>query len=150
MKPMMLILLSGLLLACQTQANQHKLRIEQVYQSNQCPIYEPRLHTINSLAEAKKVLGQSIASQLASKLTSGDLQTKSLVLIAVGQKPSAGYGIEFGSEYATLSADTLYLDLNFIQPPAGAMVATVMTSPCAVIAVKRLSWDLVVAEKLDL
>lgn len=149
MKPVFLILLSGLLLACQTQANQHKLKFEQVYQSNQCPIYEPRLQTINSLVEAKKVMGPSIASQLASKLSSEDFETQSLILIAMGQKSSSGYGIEFGSEYATLSADTLYLDLNFIQPPAGAMVATVMTSPCALIAVKRLSWTQVVAEKTE-
>jgi hypothetical protein len=48
----------------------------------------------------------------------------------MGQKPTGGYGLELNREFAVITEDTAVLRASWIDPPKGAILPQIITSPC--------------------
>lgn len=68
-----------------------------------------------------------------------DWSTQARVIIALGNKPTAGYGLSF-SGFSQENA-LLKLAVQQHKPPADAMVAQMITSPCLVVDVSQQGWQ---------
>jgi hypothetical protein len=55
----------------------------------------------------------------------------------MGQKPTGGYGLELNREFAVISEDTAALRVSWIDPPKGAILPQIITSPCLVIILPK-------------
>jgi hypothetical protein len=62
-----------------------------------------------------------------------DFSTQRVLAIAMGRKPTAGYGLGLVGEHAKLRGDTLEIQVQWNEPPAGAKLAQMLTSPCLLI-----------------
>ena len=63
-----------------------------------------------------------------------DFGKEVVVLIASGQKPTAGYGLALASDRAPVKDKAAGVRVTFTAPDPGMMAAQVMTSPCLVVA----------------
>ena len=64
-----------------------------------------------------------------------DFPREGVLLIAMGQRPSAGYALALADEVATASDGVLTVRVDWREPPPGYRRAQVMTSPCLLVAV---------------
>lgn len=112
--------------------------VRQITQSDYCGLTGPGLAYVESPAELEPLLGvsgQNLSTQLIREV---DLAREHLVFVTLGQKPTAGYSVAL--EQAHFSGDTLALEMQVRQPASGSIVAQVITSPCAVVAVPGVEW----------
>jgi hypothetical protein len=63
-----------------------------------------------------------------------DFSREAVLLIAMGQRPSAGYGLNLAGE-ATLRDGVLTVPVDWREPPPGYLRAQVVTSPCLLLKV---------------
>lgn len=59
-----------------------------------------------------------------------DFSREGVLLIAMGQRSSAGYGLALADDVANVRNGVLTVRVNWSEPPAGSRRAQVMTSPC--------------------
>lgn len=64
-----------------------------------------------------------------------DFSESFIVVIAMGEKPTAGYAVEIGQ--VVREGSKLKVEIRYIEPPAERMLATVITRPYALIRVER-------------
>jgi hypothetical protein len=69
-----------------------------------------------------------------------DFSRQAALLVQMGQKPTAGYGLWPEQPVARLRGDVLEVALDWQSPPPGAMLAQVVTSPCMLISIPRASY----------
>ncbi|HEY5764025.1 MAG TPA: protease complex subunit PrcB family protein, partial [Rhodocyclaceae bacterium] len=55
--------------------------------------------------------------------------------VALGQRPTAGYGLELASTRGELRDRQLSIEISRQQPAADSMTAQVLTSPCLLIEI---------------
>ena len=79
-------------------------------------------HTINAQ--------QELSSQV-------DFSREGILIVAMGQKPTGGYGLELNREIAVISDDTAVLRVSWIDPPKGAILPQIITSPCLAIILPK-------------
>jgi hypothetical protein len=48
----------------------------------------------------------------------------------MGQKPTGGYELDLNREFAVISEDTAVLRVSWVDPPKGAILPQIITSPC--------------------
>jgi hypothetical protein len=84
------------------------------------------------------------AASYASLLTTCDLdgvtpdfEREIAILVALGERPSLGYGLEPASHVAQVRNGTAVISLAIHEPPPDAMVGQVITSPCLVLGLER-------------
>lgn len=63
-----------------------------------------------------------------------------VVLIRLGSKTSAGYGVRVGEAKWSASDNEIALSVHTSKPAAGSLNASVMTSPCLVVIVAQASF----------
>jgi len=111
-----------------------------IFEANQCNIKAPELRLLDSEAEISLLKPQAISlstpDQKEPSLPKVDPQTQQLVLIALGQKNTAGYSLSDIADNVTLKDGMLVLPQD-VHKTSGQVVAQVITSPCAVIAIKN-------------
>ena len=61
-----------------------------------------------------------------------DFSREGILIVAMGQKPTGGYGLELNREFAVISDDAVILRISWIEPPKGAILPQIITSPCLV------------------
>jgi hypothetical protein len=66
-----------------------------------------------------------------------DFSQEGILIVAMGQKPTGGYGLELNREFAVISNDTAVLKVSWIDPPKGAILPQIITSPCLAIILPR-------------
>jgi hypothetical protein len=66
-----------------------------------------------------------------------DFSREGILIVAMGQKPTGGYGLEMNREFAVISNDTAVLRVSWIDPPKGAILPQIITSPCLAIILPR-------------
>ena len=62
-----------------------------------------------------------------------DFAREGVLLVAMGQKPTGGYGLDLNREFAVVSDDMAVLSVSWIDPPKGAILPQIITSPCLAI-----------------
>jgi hypothetical protein len=66
-----------------------------------------------------------------------DFSREGILIVAMGQKPTGGYGLELNREFAVISDDTAVLRVSWINPPKDAILPQIITSPCLVIILPK-------------
>ncbi|MGC8121722.1 protease complex subunit PrcB family protein [Marinobacter sp. VGCF2001] len=114
------------------------VNVRQITQSAHCGLTGPGVAFVRSEAEREALLdvsGQNMATDAVRKVA---LEQEALVLVTLGQKPTAGYSI--GLNRAHRQGQTLALHMRVREPAPDRMVAQVITSPCVVLAVEPGDW----------
>jgi len=76
-----------------------------------------------------------VAAQALPKL---NFQHEIALLVEMGQRPTLGYQITLsGTDNLHITQEQAHLTLDWIQPPADAMVAQMISSPCLLLKLKR-------------
>ncbi|MBY6192710.1 protease complex subunit PrcB family protein [Marinobacter hydrocarbonoclasticus] len=113
--------------------------VRQITQSAYCGLTGPGVAFLRSEADREALLdvsGQNMATDVVRKV---DLSREALVMVTLGQKPTAGYSV--GLQSALAQGKSLVLDMRVSEPAPDMMVAQVITSPCVVLAVEPRGWQ---------
>lgn len=113
--------------------------VRQITQSAYCGLTGPGVAFVRSESEREALLdvsGQNMATDVVRKV---DLGREALVMVTLGQKPTAGYSV--GLQSALAQGKSLVLDMRVSEPAPDMMVAQVITSPCVVLAVEPRGWQ---------
>lgn len=134
-KMLLLCCLASINCACSMQT----IPLETLYSSNNCAIDEPMLKPINSAAELDQLMKSFPASFSKSPSISlrVDLHRQSLILYALGQKPSSGYAIQLEGHEATVKEQKLYLPIRVEKPAKTGFQAQLITSPCSLFSIPK-------------
>lgn len=109
----------------------------QVTASDHCGLVAPGLVDIADEATLTRFL--SLPAQTLTLPDSPDFDRQHFLVVALGQKPSAGYGVTLAS--AALHDQVLRLDAQVRKPAADQMAAQVVTTPCMVLAILSGHWQ---------
>lgn len=63
--------------------------------------------------------------------------THGILLVHMGQKTTGGYRLELAHPHGRLQAGSALVTINWIEPPAGAIAAQMITSPCLMLKIQR-------------
>jgi hypothetical protein len=63
-----------------------------------------------------------------------NFDTEAVLVIATGEKPTAGWGIALAASKAPVKDGVAGVSVTVSGPPAGALTAQVLTRPCIVVA----------------
>ncbi len=143
-KGYLLLLLSLLVCSsCQSPA-QPEFKLVILKQSASCRVNEPALRELRSAAEIKQVFSPATLLYSEEALPEVDGSSQTVMLLAMGLRPSAGYSIELDQTYRHQDEETIRLNVTF-RLPKSEMAATMMTSPCVIFAVSQGGWRQIIA-----
>jgi len=142
------LLLLPLVAACQPKTHhlqqQDKLpAVEALYTSQQCGRSQstPSITWIDNAQQLKASIKQIQGTILGGKLQALpelDFQHDIALLVEMGQRPTLGYQIALNrTDNLHITQGQAHLTLDWIQPPADAMVAQMISSPCLLLKLKR-------------
>jgi hypothetical protein len=106
-------------------------------QSNQCGVSKPTLRELQSLEEIRQITASGFMLQTDQPLPDVDLSSHAVMLLAMGERPSAGYAIEVDPEPLHKDGQTIRLNVKFTAPDKDAFVATMITRPCLIFSIRR-------------
>ena len=130
-----LALLSG---CAQTGAGEDAvLPVESLYGDSQCGGLErPIVIWIAGAAEWRSWHGRIVSPQMSlPSPPMVDFSREGVLLVAMGTRPSAGYGLSLAGASATVRDGVLSVRVDWREPPPGYRQAQVVTSPCLVLKV---------------
>ena len=122
--------------------------VQTIFSSNDCALREQVIKSIHTPAELTEIIQSKPVnfSQTPQVLPEVDFDKQSLVLYALGQKPTAGYSIELYRDEASIKEQTLYLPVRVKSPEAGSVQAQVITSPCQIYSLPLTDYAAIVVE----
>ena len=118
------------------------LKVRLLFQGDQCMTdrLNPHAIWIEDPAQFKQTYARltrhTIGAQqdLSSRV---DFSREGILIVAMGQKPTGGYGLELNREVAVISDDAAVLRVSWIEPPKDAILPQVITSPCLAIILPK-------------
>ena len=125
-----------------------QIPLQTVFSSNNCAIKEETLKSISEQSELNNLL-QSIPKnfgQAPLSVPEVDYEKQSVVLYALGQKPTGGYSIELYKTDATLKEQKLYLPIRVQQPASNSNQIQLITSPCQVYSLPHTDYSEIIIE----
>ena len=132
--------------ACAGTANLSKesstLKVRLLWQGSLCVTKRstPRATWIEEPALFKKMYDRLTSNQIGAQqelLSEVDFSREGILIVEMGQKPTAGYGLELNHMVAVVSDDMAVLRVSWVEPPKDAIVSQVITSPCLVIILPK-------------
>ena len=128
--------------------SQQRVHLQTIYSSNDCALREQVIKSIHTAAELSGIIRSRPVnfSQAPLVLPEVDFDKQSLILYAIGQKPTAGYSIELYRDEASIKEQTLHLPVRVKPPEAGSFQAQVITSPCQIYSLPRTNYAAIVIE----
>jgi len=117
--------------------------IETLYASQQCGRSQtsPSVTWIDNARQLETILKRIRGTTSGGKplsLPEPGFQHEIVLLIEMGQRPTLGYQITLtGTDNLHITRNQAHLKLNWIQPPADAMVAQMISSPCLLLKLER-------------
>ncbi|OZC37833.1 hypothetical protein B9Q17_14935 [Marinobacter vinifirmus] len=142
LKPATALLAATLLAACSANAPkeaQPAPQVRQVTQSAHCGLTGPGVAPVSSPEALENLLGVSGQNMATGVIRQVDLASEQLIIVTLGQKPTAGYSV--GLQDVQWQEPVLKLAMQVNSPAPDMMVAQVITSPCVVLAVKGDHWQ---------
>ncbi|VAW58137.1 hypothetical protein MNBD_GAMMA11-726 [hydrothermal vent metagenome] len=131
-----------------------KITLRSHYSSNQCGISNASVILINNKAELETIITRSRRAVLSDKpvtLPEINFSENLALLIALGTKSSAGYGIQLNADSAEMRSEKLILPVDIISPDKNGFQAQIMTSPCMIISFTKGGYtQIIVNEVLEL
>jgi hypothetical protein len=111
----------------------------QLVQSDHCGLTAPGIVMIAERSEVDRLKSLPASHLALEPLSKIDFDNEHLVLVGVGQKPTSGYGVTLAD--SRIRDGQLEVEVRLREPAEGAMLAQVLTTPCAVIAVRNEGWS---------
>ena len=142
---------SGLNQAPATDATE-PMPVQVVYRGSHCPAVQPGIQLIRdaaSWAEWQRQRQQmffSASNEPEDEAADLDFGQVSVIVISMGQKPTPGYSVEVPESSGMLQGASLTISTVWQQPPAGAILPQVLTSPCVAITVRAAQYSTVKVE----
>lgn len=138
----LLLLLSGLfanIQGCAQPANPPvdqggPLTAEVLYSTNQCGLAASQPTAVwidNPQSLARIYQGFPVLPSIQPPPV--DFTRSGVLLIGMGQRPTAGYGLSLAEGSPRLKGDTLEIRVNWQEPAPGRMLAQVLTAPCLLV-----------------
>ena len=119
-----------------------------VYSDSQCLQREPGIDVIRD-ADALTAWWAPLSRlqlpqrQLPQELATIDFVTSVVFVVSMGSQPTPGYALELYSDRAPVQGSSLALPVDFLEPNVSAMLAQVVTSPCAVFTVAVNHYEII-------
>jgi PrcB C-terminal len=136
-------------------ATNEQVKLLVIAEEQHCPVINEGLSVYRSSAEFSKASRQRPMQDIDS-LTSSNINLNNLpegdwvIVINLGQKNSAGYGINLQQATPKISSGVLYINVDELSPSEGMIQAAVMTMPCLILSLKAPKvHDIVVRSKLN-
>jgi hypothetical protein len=85
------------------------------------------------LARAQARMSRHVVGGAAEAPPEVDFTRERVLLIEMGQRPTAGYALALAEPAWVVEGAAARLRVSWIEPPPGAMVAQVLTSPCLLV-----------------
>lgn len=95
----------------------------------------PRVRRVASAADLARLLSPGLGPPQPAPAV--DWTREAVLLVGMGQRPTAGHGVELLSPAAPVKEGVAAVRVAFRSPAADAMTAQVITSPCLVLALPR-------------
>lgn len=133
---MVLLLFPLLASGCQQPSAEEAVEVNLLKRTSQCRIAEPGMRQLYSREEALQLLTPATLLRPEASLPEVDFATQAVVVLAMGQQPSTGYGIEIAPTGMRDGQGRLVIPVGFVTPNKG-VVATLITTPCALFSVRR-------------
>lgn len=124
--------------ASQTETEQGAPLARQILQSSDCGLTAPGHLVLTSAEEVRRLASLPGRSMPLEPLSSVDFDREQVVLAALGQQPTGGYGVTLTG--ARIVGDDLVLTVREQRPGPDRMVTQALTTPCAAIAVTVDGW----------
>ncbi len=98
---------------------------------------------------SREELEQLLVGQKASQMPAQDLKpalevdfaVSRILLVRMGQKPTAGYSLKLDPESCSISQETAYISLVWIEPAPGMVAAQVITNPFILLKLSKGGYD---------
>lgn len=136
--------------ACQSDAPQNDRRgdAQTIYSGNYCLTdrAQPSLLRISDAAALERAyagMRRSVLGSAPDPLPHIDFARDTVLLVSMGQKPTAGYGIILPPNGVRKAGRVLEVHLEWREPPKGAVVAQVVTSPCILLKATGTDYETV-------
>lgn len=110
----------------------------QLVQSDHCGLTAPGIVMITERSDVDRLKSLPASHLALEPLSRIDFDNEYLVLVGVGQKPTSGYGVTLAD--SRIRDGQLDINVSVRAPAEGVMLAQVLTTPCAVIAVSDEGW----------
>ena len=120
--------------------------LHSLFSSADCRIIKPVINRINNQSELSQLLNL-VSSAYQPKPAINievDYNKQSLIVIALGQKPTTGFYLQIESKEAIIRKQKLYLPIRIIEPDEDSVQAQVITSPCRIISVPQIEFTTIV------
>ncbi|MGB0866506.1 MAG: protease complex subunit PrcB family protein [Granulosicoccaceae bacterium] len=120
------------------------VELEQLAAKAQCGRMEqaPALQLISSKDTLADFLTNKQAfGQPSAKIPPVDFTTETLVVVQMGQRPSAGYSLELTQTQAEINESRLELPVVETPPDPDRMHASMLTDPCLLIKIKSKQFN---------
>ena len=132
------------------------VNIKEHVASAQCPLSErqPAITIIENEAAWSRQLGRLRSTATPSAVDIGaartpqpvdqatiDWQASRILILSMGQQPSAGYQISLARQTAAIENGVLRLAVNWMEPPPDSLQAQIITHPCLAVEVPRRGYQ---------
>jgi len=112
--------------------------VTKVAASGHCGLQAPGLMLIETPEQAQR-LAQGYPTKLFEDIARRNFDANKLLIVAVGQRPTAGYQLVLGGAVRDGQQLDIAVDLN--KPGQNEMAAQVITTPCLVIQLPADGWS---------
>ena len=118
------------------------LKVRLLFKGSQCRTnrFNPHAIWIEDPDQFKKTYARLTKYTIGAQLDLSsrvDFSREGLLIVAMGQKPTGGYGLELNRESAVIFDDTAVLRISWIDPPKDAILPQIITSPCLAISLSK-------------
>ncbi len=148
MKPLTLMLLAALLMGgcAQTSssaAGDSRLPAQTLYASPQCgSLEQPALLWIASDEDWRFHYGQVMSLRMNPPAPPAvDFPGEGVLLIAMGQQPSAGYGLNLIGQSAAVQDGVLTVRVEWREPQPGYRQAQMISNPCLLLKLPKANFS---------
>lgn len=119
--------------------------VEVLYRGNDCgrQASDPYLTWISDqprFSRFQQQMGQDYFPPQAITFPVVDFSREGVLVIEMGRRPSAGYGVDIAAYPGKFRNATLWLSLFWRVPAPGSMQAQVLTSPCVLVRISKGSF----------
>lgn len=148
-------LIGGLVAACQGMpagGDTSSPEARMIWQSGQCGARSAGSRWIGdpaALERAVRASGPASPDADEPDMPSPDFERRRVLLVALGERPTAGYGIGLERETLEIQGDTAVLRVAVTRPPADSMQAQVITAPCMLVTVEPADYSTLAVRASD-
>lgn len=109
--------------------------IRELGQANHCGYSSPQLTLVEAVQQLPSLHG-GLRSSLEEALEAGDY----VLLVALGQRPTPGYGAVL-EQASAASTEQIRVQLAATEPEPDSLLSQVITTPCLALALPRDGWQ---------